>query len=273
MRAPLAPLLLCLLLLAPTRRCEADAPTGPHAVILDMLLRGDMPGVVAASRAALAAGVPDVAPAAAAAAAAGASLVPTLHHMLGIALHDMGDIEGAIVAFAGSLVSDPASAAGWANLGDCLLHTWRVEEAIWAFESALLEHRVTDDASKLYKARAWVCNWRDREVLTAMTRAGVAAALAEGREPPASGADFIDVGPAMLLKMTEKLAARLSKHAGGGDVEALARVDAVPPPRRPLRVGERAAACGSRPRCCWGRGSLTKAAGAWARACGRFHII
>lgn len=245
MRARCAPLLLLWACLATLQRLEGAPPPPPrleareppaaataagdvavHERVLAKLLRGDMPGVIADAAAALAGGAPDVAPPGAGA--------PTLHHMLGVALHGAGDVEGAIAAFAASLLSDPRSPGGWSNLGDCFLHTWRVEEAIWAFEMSLLHYGLTDDASKLHKARGWACDWRDREVLAAATRARVSADLAAGREPVASAADFLEVGPAALRAMTARTAARLVEGAAG----ACAACGRAPARARPLRVGK-----------------------------------
>lgn len=132
---------------------------------------------------------------------------------------------------AGQTQSKPTS---WLNLGDCFLHTFQVRRAIWAFEQAVVVQRLTNDASKLFKARSWICDWTDRELMADMIRADIAQSLQRGQPPAARAADFTDTDACTLLQMSRLM---------GLPYEAKRHLQLRPrlqlPSTAVLRIGER----------------------------------
>lgn len=138
---------------------------------------------------------------------------------------------------AGQTQSKPNS---WLNLGDCFLHTFQVRRAIWAFEQAVVVQRLTNDASKLFKARSWICDWTDRELMADMIRADIAQSLQRGQPPAARAADFTDTDACTLLQMSRLM---------GLPYEAKRHLQLRPrlqlPSTAVLRIGERGGGEGS----------------------------
>lgn len=183
----------------PRRAAALQHPYHQRAYAL--LVKGDHPGVVRLLAEALDRGEEDI---------VNPALLgtPSLYHMLGYSLYNLGDIPAAAHAFTRAIARHPTAVGSWLNLGDCFLHTFHVPEAIWAFENAIIKHRLTKDVTKLHKARAWVCDWTDRDVLTGLILAGIKEDLAAGRMPRTSAADFYDVPPAMLRAVTAPIGAQ-----------------------------------------------------------------
>ena len=85
--------------------------------------------------------------------------LPSVQHYLGVAMYNLGLLQEAADAFLSAVQLHDRDLHSWLHLGDCLLHRFRVKEACWAFESAIIAKNLTGDVSKLYKARAWIADW------------------------------------------------------------------------------------------------------------------
>jgi predicted O-linked N-acetylglucosamine transferase (SPINDLY family) len=131
--------------------------------------------------------------------------LPTVHHFLGVAMYNLGFVDEAADAFLAAVRLVDGDLASWKHLTDCLLHRFRVKEACWAAESYTVVRNLTDDVSRLYKARSWIADWTDREVMGAMLNRRVRSELAAGQRPSVGPAEYFDNPPPLLLAMTAQM--------------------------------------------------------------------
>lgn len=125
----------------------------------------------------------------------------SVYGVLGVALHNIHRLDMAVLSFRQALFENEKDGVTWVNLGETLLHQRRAGFAIWAFENALLVHRVSSDFSVLLKARSWICDWRDRETLEAI----VQEAFRNGTTKIRATGDFINVQASDMLKQNKML--------------------------------------------------------------------
>jgi protein O-GlcNAc transferase len=128
-------------------------------------------------------------------------ILGSVYKFLGAGLHSLGRLEDATTAFALATRLQAGDLQNWMLLGDTLLHQFRAPEAAQVYEEAILDRRLTDDVSKLFKARAWVADWRGRDDLASLIRRQVHDNLRRGAAPGVSTAEFTDVEPAVLLQI------------------------------------------------------------------------
>jgi predicted O-linked N-acetylglucosamine transferase (SPINDLY family) len=162
----------------------------------------------------------------------------SVYGVIGVALHNIHRLDMAVLSFRQALFENEKDGVTWVNLGETLLHQRRAGSAIWAFENALLVHRVSDDFSPLLKARSWLCDWRDRGVLEAIVQESFRNSTKRIR---ATG-DFINVKASEMLKQSKLLwpKSRETPRLIASGVRSVlrkrwSRTASAPPPR--LRVG------------------------------------
>ena len=113
-----------------------------------------------------------------------------------------------------ALMDDPTSETAWANLGDLFLYEFKLKRAMWAYEQALLVHRVTTDGTKLLKARSWMCDWRDYDALVGSVQRRIERETSAGLVPVTTAADFLAVQPQHVVAISNKLASAYSVSTG-----------------------------------------------------------
>jgi hypothetical protein len=127
--------------------------------------------------------------------------LPSLHHYLGVALYNLGHLTDATNAFVQAVTIAERDLGSWVHLGATFLHRFKVQEACEVFES-MIHLNLTNDFSKLYAARAWICDWHGRDLMAAAITKSVHDRTARGRPAEVSSADFFDTNPWLLLEMT-----------------------------------------------------------------------
>ncbi|RLO10824.1 hypothetical protein DYB28_012882, partial [Aphanomyces astaci] len=90
------------------------------------------------------------------------------------------------------------------HLGDCYLSQFLVDDAIRVFEVALVEKKIKDDLSVLFKARNWVANWTDHELVQDTVAASTASNLIHGRTPLVSAADLGNLPGNVILQVSQR---------------------------------------------------------------------
>ncbi|OQS01608.1 UDP-N-acetylglucosamine-peptide N-acetylglucosaminyltransferase [Achlya hypogyna] len=130
----------------------------------------------------------------------------TAYELLGIAQYNLGRLKDATNTFRTGVRHFADHKTMWLHLGDCYLSQLKVPQAIAAYETAVIHKRLSDDSSRLYKARSWVALWADRDVLADGLRAQVTDGLSQGMTTSINAADCGDLPPALTLA--------LSRHSG-----------------------------------------------------------
>ncbi|RHY34782.1 hypothetical protein DYB32_000664 [Aphanomyces invadans] len=91
--------------------------------------------------------------------------VPSVYEYLGVAQYNLGRLKEATESFKKAVVLHPNHGQVYMHLGDCFLSQFLVEDAIRVFETALVDKNLTTDVSVLFKARNWVANWTDHDIV------------------------------------------------------------------------------------------------------------
>ena len=160
----------------------------------------------------------------------------SIYGILGVALHNVHQLDTAVLAFKQALLENEKDGTAWVNLGETLLHQHRADHAVWAFENALLVHRVSEDFSPLLMARSWICDWRDYDHLESI----VADSFRQGKMKIRSTGDFISVPPRHMLQQNQMLwpPSREIPRLTPRNVKSVigSRTEELPGPPR-LRVG------------------------------------
>lgn len=166
-----------------------------HEGQLDQLFkRGDARGVVTYARKVL----DDVPPGQANSTAYGG-----IYKFLGAGLHALGELEAATDAFRTATNIQAYDLQNWVLLGDTLLHQLRAAEAARVYEEAFVVRRLSDDVSRLYKARQWTADWRGHDELQSRIRRQIDDNLRAGRPPGVGSAEFTQVDGATLLSICQ----------------------------------------------------------------------
>ena len=185
---------------------------------------------------------------------------PSVHAILGIALYNLNRLDKAAEAFKAALRLVPTDETTWANLGDTLLHDYRVENAVVAHTEA---HRLTTmmyanavtnteenghakktssidlslTAAALFRAKSWMCDWsgwKSLETRVAQDYASIDPAHLK------SYGDFIDVSASVLRRVNTAHALKVTGAVGSNDMSqrsAAHQVGAEINSPRSFRVG------------------------------------
>jgi tetratricopeptide (TPR) repeat protein len=89
--------------------------------------------------------------------------IPSVYEYLGVAQYRLGRLKEAASTFQIALDVHPDHGELWMHLGTAFFSQLRVLEAIHAFETAIVKKKLISDVSKLFQARNWVADWKDRE--------------------------------------------------------------------------------------------------------------
>jgi cytochrome c-type biogenesis protein CcmH/NrfG len=82
---------------------------------------------------------------------------------LGVAYYQLGDLEKATETFAKAVRVDDDDVVCWVLLGNAYMYRLMLSEAAVALEVAVLKKGSEKDIHRLFKARMWVANWKDRD--------------------------------------------------------------------------------------------------------------
>lgn len=166
-----------------------------HERELDLLFkRGDAGGVIKYAR-----GVIKQVPAA----ELNSTCYGGLFKFLGAGYHALGELDQATQAFQLAASVHSHDLQNWMLWGDTLLHQLRAEEAARVYEEAIVVRGLTEDVSKLYKARQWIADWRGYDYLRARVHKVIKDNLDARRPPGVGSAEFTDVTPATLLAICQ----------------------------------------------------------------------
>lgn len=139
---------------------------------------------------------------------------PSLHHYLGWARFQRGDLAGARDAFLAAVEHDPHDARSWLHLGASLLSAFQVSAAQAAFMNANDAANKNGDGAtqqdalaKLVKAKAWVADWAGFDRAVSAVAQGASQSL--GTAHPA--VDGLGV-PHVASRLPLHVLRDLSKH-------------------------------------------------------------
>ena len=158
-------------------------------------------------------------------------LSPSLWEYYGVAWYGVQELERARVAFSRAVLDDPGAGGAWSHLGDVLLATWQVRDALTAYEEAI-RRGAGGDPSKLYRARRWMADWQHDDLLAAMLLDRASAAARTGGEARIGPSDVHELSPDDARRVAEA-----APHARASEGRTAALLDARGLTSRPLRVG------------------------------------
>ncbi|KAF0748956.1 hypothetical protein AaE_007183, partial [Aphanomyces astaci] len=130
--------------------------------------------------------------------------VPSVYEYLGVAQYNLGRLQDATESFKKAVALHPNHGEVYMHLGDCYLSQFLVDDAIRVFEVALVEKKIKDDLSVLFKARNWVANWTDHELVQDTVAASTASNLIHGRTPLVSAADLGNLPGNVILQVSQR---------------------------------------------------------------------
>ncbi|RQM26988.1 hypothetical protein B5M09_002308 [Aphanomyces astaci] len=146
--------------------------------------------------------------------------VPSVYEYLGVAQYNLGRLQDATESFKKAVALHPNHGEVYMHLGDCYLSQFLVDDAIRVFEVALVEKKIKDDLSVLFKARNWVANWTDHELVQDTVAASTASNLIhvtnsdmnstfltcimQGRTPLVSAADLGNLPGNVILQASQR---------------------------------------------------------------------
>ncbi len=91
------------------------------------------------------------------------SKYPSVYQYLGVARYDLGNLDQALATFEEAVRVNDDDVQSWILLGNCYLYKLQLGKAAVALEKAVQEKGAVHEMHRLYKARNWMADWRDRE--------------------------------------------------------------------------------------------------------------
>lgn len=89
------------------------------------------------------------------------STIPSAYFFLGFSQYSTNDLEGATQTFLRAVKVHDNDLKSWMALGESYLHRFRMKEAIWAYEAAIIDRNLTQNRIKLFRGRVWLADWKD----------------------------------------------------------------------------------------------------------------
>ncbi|OQR91626.1 UDP-N-acetylglucosamine-peptide N-acetylglucosaminyltransferase [Thraustotheca clavata] len=131
---------------------------------------------------------------------------PTLdgrvYELLGVAQYTLGRLKDATMTFRIGLEYFPQHPTMWLHLGDCYLSQLKITLAIQAFETAIYDQKLSNHLHKLFKARNWIAQWNDREIIADQVHEAITTSLSQSIPPIANAADCADFPPEIALEVS-----------------------------------------------------------------------
>ncbi len=151
---------------------------------------------------------------------------PTVLALVGVALYNMNRLSDATAAFRSALLQTPADGLTWTNLGDTLLHQYRVQDAVVAHAeahhlasspsasaaAAASSARAMATVAALFRSKSWMCDWDGWNALEAQTQRAWSLQASRGGLDLGSYGDFVDV-PARTVRAVNAAHARTAVAA------------------------------------------------------------
>ena len=152
---------------------------------------------------------------------------PTVLALVGVALYNMNRLSDATAAFRGALLQTPTDGLTWTNLGDTLLHQYRVQDAVVAHAeahrlasvSAASSARAMATVAALFRSKSWMCDWDGWNVLEAQTQRAWSLQASQGGLDLGSYGDFVDV-PASTVRAVNAAHSRTAAAAASMETAA-----------------------------------------------------
>ncbi|CAK4121968.1 unnamed protein product [Aphanomyces euteiches] len=127
-----------------------------------------------------------------------------VYEYLGVAQYNLGRLKEATATFETTVAMFPNHTDAYMHLGDCYLSQLLVPEAIQSFEIALTNNPLKAGLySRLFKARKWVANWTDHDILQDTVQAMAIASVEKGEMPAVAAADLGALPLPLLLDVSK----------------------------------------------------------------------
>lgn len=159
-----------------------------------LLLSGDNHGALSAAQQLLDIGVANC----------GNKGIPCLSYIQGVAFHALGQLDNAVAAFQQALRSRPKSSNTWRNLGDTLLHSFRIKDAIEAHLGPAAVGLPVDYV-KVFQARSWIADWREYFEVEANIQYTISSEINAANCSVVGYTDFWNVPPSAVARMVSPL--------------------------------------------------------------------
>ncbi|KAJ0394827.1 hypothetical protein P43SY_005886 [Pythium insidiosum] len=133
---------------------------------------------------------------------------PSAFQFLGVAQYALGDLVEATRTFERAVRVNPDDVMSWIHLGDCYLFQLQLAKSASALEVAVVQKGARAQLHRLFKARNWMADWRDRDDHLAEIEAALVDAMVLGDDAKRTAAypggmnalDFVEL-PAPLLRV------------------------------------------------------------------------
>ena len=103
---------------------------------------------------------------------------PSAYFYLGISHFKLNHLKESSISFARAIDVFDNDLSSWLGLGESYLCQFEIENACWAYEQAIIVRQLTNDTSKLYKARSWIADWAGREYMQARLKNKIIESIA-----------------------------------------------------------------------------------------------
>uniref|UniRef100_K3WDI4 protein O-GlcNAc transferase n=1 Tax=Globisporangium ultimum (strain ATCC 200006 / CBS 805.95 / DAOM BR144) TaxID=431595 RepID=K3WDI4_GLOUD len=129
---------------------------------------------------------------------------PTPYQYMGVAQYALGDLDQATRTFEEAVRVNDDDVDSWLQLGKCYLYKLKMPQAAAALEVAVLRKGATDELHSLFKARNWMANWQDRELMIDQIERFVDGNLRAGKQTSVNALDFADLPLPSVLALSQQ---------------------------------------------------------------------
>uniref|UniRef100_K3WDH2 protein O-GlcNAc transferase n=1 Tax=Globisporangium ultimum (strain ATCC 200006 / CBS 805.95 / DAOM BR144) TaxID=431595 RepID=K3WDH2_GLOUD len=129
---------------------------------------------------------------------------PTPYQYMGVAQYALGDLDQATRTFEEAVRVNDDDVDSWLQLGKCYLYKLKMPQAAAALEVAVLRKGATDELHSLFKARNWMANWQDRELMVDQIERFVDENLRASKQTSVNALDFADLPLPSVLALSQQ---------------------------------------------------------------------